>query len=189
MGETGQYIPAPAYGAHVEKDGEKWTLVLVRELRHPPEKVWQALTDPAHLREWAPFDSDGNLGKAGIHAKLTTVGAPTPHTTETTVTQAIVPELLEYNWGDFNIRWELEPYGGGTRLTLWTNIDRRFISMGAAGWHICIDVLDHLLKGTPIGRMVGPDAAKFVGWQRLNAEYAELFGVKAPNWPKPAQKF
>ena len=184
-----QYMPGPASGAQIQKDGEKWTLILVRELHHPPEKVWRALTDPAHLHEWAPFDADGNLGISGTTVNLTTVGAPTLHVTETTVTRADAPELLEYNWGGFNIRWELESFGNGTRLTLWHNIDRRFISMGAAGWHICIDVLDHLLNGTPIGRMVGPDAAKFVGWQRLNAEYAELFGMKAPNWPpKAAQK-
>jgi hypothetical protein len=61
--------------------------------------------------------------------------------------------------------------------------------MGAAGWHICFDVLDHLLSGTPIGRMVGPEAMKFGGWQRLNAEYAKQFGVEAPNWPpQVAQK-
>jgi hypothetical protein len=24
------------------------------------------------------------------------------------------------------------------------------------------------------------------GWQRLNAEYAQQFGVKAPNWPPKA---
>jgi hypothetical protein len=36
---------------------------------------------------------------------------------------------------------------------LWHNIDRRFISWGAAGWHICFDVLDRLLSGTPIGRI------------------------------------
>ncbi len=182
-----QYEPGPAGGARVERDGERMTLILVRELRHPPEKVWQALTDPAHLREWAPFDSDGNLSTVGTTVKLTTVGAPKPHVTETTVTRADAPELLEYNWGGFNIRWELESFGGGTRLTLWTNIARHFVSMGAAGWHICIDVLDHLLNGTPLGRMVGPEAAKFVGWQRLNAEYAELFGVE-DNWPKVSQK-
>jgi hypothetical protein len=61
-------------------------------------------------------------------------------------------------------------------MTLWHNIDRRFISMGAAGWHICLDVLDHALSGAPIGRIVGPDAMKFEGWQRLNAEYAKQFG-------------
>ena len=50
--------------------------------------------------------------------------------------------------------------------------------MGAAGWHICFDVLDRLLGGQPIGRIVGPDAMKFGGWQRLNAEYAKQFGVE-----------
>src|SRR5690348_14760646 len=171
-----QYTPGPASAAHVEKDGEKWTLVVVRELRHPPEKVWQALTDPAHLREWAPFDADGNLGTVGSTVKLTTVGAPTPHVTETRVTRADAPNVLEYNWGHFDIRWELEALGGGTRLTLWTNIGRAFIAMGAAAWHICFDVLDRFLSGTPIGRMVGPEVMKFGGWQRLNAEYAKQFG-------------
>jgi uncharacterized protein YndB with AHSA1/START domain len=182
-----QYTPGPAAGAHIRKAGENWTLVLVRELRHSPENVWQALTDPAQLREWAPFDADRSLASAGSTVKLTTVGAPTPLVTETTVTRADAPKLLEYNWGGQDIRWELEPVGGGTRLTLWHNIDRRFISMGAAGWHICFDVLDHLLGGTPIGRMVGPDAMKFSGWQRLNAEYAKQFGVESPAWAPDAR--
>src|SRR6516225_8075784 len=60
---------------------------------------------------------------------------------------------------------------------------RRFISMGAAGWHICLDVLARLLAGKPIGRMVGADAMKFGGWQRLNAEYAKQFGVEVPTPP------
>jgi hypothetical protein len=113
---------------------------------------------------------------------LTTVGAPTPSATETRVTRADAPKVLEYNWGDRDMRWELEASGGGTRLTLWTGIDRRFISMGAAGWHICFDVLDHFLSGTPIGRMVGGEAMKFGGWQRLNAEYARQFGLETSNW-------
>jgi uncharacterized protein YndB with AHSA1/START domain len=177
MSDHDQYTPGAASGAEVLKNGEKWTLVLVRELRHSREKVWQALTDPAHLREWAPFDADGRLDKVGSTVKLTTVGAPKPHVTETRVTRADSPHSLEYTWGDHNVRWELEARSGGTRLTLWTNIDRRFISMGAAGWHICFDVLDHLLSGTPIGRKVGPEALKF-GWQRLNGEYAKQFGIE-----------
>ena len=107
------------------------TLILVRELRHSPEKVWQALTDPAHLREWAPFEADGSLGTVGTTVQLTTVGAPTARVTETRVTRADAPEMLEYNWGDFDMRWELEAFGGGTRLTLWANIGGRFIAMGA----------------------------------------------------------
>lgn len=177
MNEREQYMPGPASGARVEKnDGESWTLVLVRELRHSPEKVWEAITDPAHLREWAPFDADKNMGTAGVRVQLTTIGAYQSQTTETEVTQADAPRLLEYKWGDSDIRWELEPTAQGTRLTQWTRIDRRYISMGAAGWHICFDVLDHLLSGTPIGRLVGSDALRFEGWQRLNAEYATQFG-------------
>src|SRR5213593_2994425 len=164
MTEREQYTPGPASGAQVRKDGEKWTLILVRELRHSPEKVWQALIDPAHLREWAPFEVDGSLGTVGTTVNITWVGTPTP--LETIVTRADAPKVLEYN----DIRWELEAFGGGTRLTLWTNIDRRFISMGAAGWHICFDVLDHFLSETPIGRIVGGEAMKFGGWQRLHAE-------------------
>jgi uncharacterized protein YndB with AHSA1/START domain len=182
MANREQYAPGPASGAEIRKDGEKWTLILVRELRHSPEKVWQALTEPAHLREWAPFEADGNLGTVGNTVKLTTVGAPGPHVTETKVTRADAPKVLEYGWGGNDMRWELEAHGGGTRLTLWTSIDRRFISMGAAGWHICLDVLDRLLSGTPIGRIAGPEAMQFDGWQRLNAEYAKQFGVETPSW-------
>ena len=188
MTDREKYKPGPAEGAQVRIDGEKWTLILVRELRHSPGKVWLALTDPAQLREWAPFDADGNLGIVGSTVKLTTVGAPKLHVTETIVTRADAPKVLEYNWGGFDMRWELEAVGGGTRLTLWVNIGRRFISMGAAGWHICFDVLDRLLSGNPIGRIVGPEAAKFGDWQRLNAEYAKQFGVEPPNWPPNSPK-
>ena len=178
MTDRAQYTPGPASGAEVRKDREKWTLILIREMRHSPEKVWQALTDPAHLREWAPFDADRNLAVVGP-LKLTWAGAP--QVPETIVTRADAPKVLEYN----DLRWELEPLGSGTRLTLWHSIDRRFISWGAAGWHICLDVLDRLLSGTPIGRVVGSDALKF-DWQRLNAEYAKQFGIEAPNWPSKA---
>jgi uncharacterized protein YndB with AHSA1/START domain len=173
MIDRAQYTPGPASGAQIRKDGDKWTLILVRELRHPPEKVWQALTDPAQLREWAPFVADGSLGTAGATVALTWVG--TGATAETTVTRAEAPEVLEV--GD--MRWELESSGTGTRLTLWHNIDRRFIAWGAAGWHISFDVLDRLLAGTPIGPLAGADAIKSHGWQRLVAEYAKQFGIEA----------
>ncbi|HEY6468050.1 MAG TPA: SRPBCC family protein [Candidatus Acidoferrales bacterium] len=175
MTERAQYAPGPASGAQVRKGGDKWTLILVRELRHSPEKVWQALTDPVHLREWAPFDVDGNLDKVGVTVKLTWSGNPTP--IDTKVTRADAPRVLEY--GD--ARWELEPIVGGTRLTLWHNIDRRFVAWGAAGWHISFDILARLLAGDPIGRIAGPEAMRLEAWQRLVAEYKEQFSAETPN--------
>jgi len=187
MSQRETYAPGAAAGATVRKDGENWTLILVRELRHPPARVWEALTDPAHLAEWAPFDADRNLGIVGP-VKLSTVGTPAPQVSESTVKRAEEPRLLEYGWGGNAMRWELEPLGGGTRLTLWHNIDRRYIAWGAAGWHICFDVLDRFLADEPIGRMVGPEVMKFVGWQRLTAEYGKQFGAETSNRPSNAPK-
>lgn len=186
MSFSDTYDPGPAHEVQVQKDGEKWTLVLVRNLRHPPEKVWQAITDPAHLREWAPFDVEASLGAAG---PVTLTWTGTGQSTQTAVTRADAPgeaagsgtkARLEYA----DMRWDLEATEGGTRLTLWHSIDRRFIAWGAAGWHICFDILERALAGEPVARIVGPDAMKFQGWQRLSAEYAKQFGVETPAWGK-----
>lgn len=174
MNDRERYEPGPARGARVEKDSGKWTLVLVRDLRHAPEVVWGALTEPGHLAEWAPFDADRSLGGVGP-VTLTTVGTPTPQVSETVVTRADAPKVLEYSWGGNDLRWVLEPTPSGTRLTLWHNIDKGFIAWGAAGWHICFDVLERLLAGEPMGRMAGVAVMKFGGWQRLCAEYGEMF--------------
>lgn len=175
-----KYMPGSATGAEIKKAGEQWTLVLVRKLRHSPEKVWSALTEQEQLRQWAPFDADRNLDSTGP-VKLATIGAP--HVTESVVVRADAPKLLEYDWGGNQMRWQLEAMpDGGTRLTLWHNIDRGFIAWGAAGWHICFDVLERLLGGAPIGRIVGADAMNY-DWQRLNVEYSAQFGVEARRWP------
>jgi hypothetical protein len=174
MSHLAQYVPGPASGARVEPHGEKWTLILVRQLRHAPDKVWEAITDPAHLREWAPFDVDGDLTRVGATVHLTWMG--TGRVTETSVTRAEAPRVLEFH----DIRWELEPSAIGTRLTLWHSIGRRYVSWGAAGWHISLDVLDRLLGGNPIGRIAGPDAMHFRGFQQLVAEYSKQFNTETP---------
>ena len=184
MTDRDAYAPGAAFGAEVQKDGETWTLVLVRDLRHAPEKVWQALVDPAHLREWAPFDADGRLDAAGARVTLSTVGAP--QAAPTTIRRADAPHALEYDWGGALMRWELRALDGGTRLTLWHAIDRRYIAMGAASWHICLDVLGRLVAGRPLGRIVGGEAMKF-GWPRLNKEYAAQFGVEPMSPPGASQ--
>jgi len=169
MNGLDEYTPGAASEARVRKGGDKWTLILTRDLRHSPALVWAALTDPEQVREWAPFDVTGDLELEGSTVSLTWAG--TGNTSTAQVTRVKAPVELEF--GD--IRWELEPLGAGTRLNLWHNIDRRYISWGAAGWHICFDVLDRLLSGHPISRLAGANAMKLEGWKRLTAEYARQF--------------
>ncbi|MEV4483369.1 SRPBCC domain-containing protein [Micromonospora coxensis] len=130
-----------------------------------------ALTDPTRLRDWAPFLADRDLGAPGA-ATLTLVDGDAVTAQPSTVRRAEPPHLLEYTWGDDLLRWELTPTATGTRLTLrHTVADRGMLPMVAAGWHLCLDVADHLLAGDPVGPIRGAEAKEF-GWADLRDAYA-----------------
>lgn len=175
------YQPAAAGQAAARPDGERWTLVLVRELRHTPAEVWGALTDPAQLREWSPFDADRDLGAPGA-AQLIMAGAADPQPMPSTVRRAERPTLLEYTWGDDLLCWELEAIPGGTRLTLRHTTEREWLSKVAAGWHICLDVAERALAGAPVGRIVAEEGKQH-GWERLEKEYAAKLDVPSTGYP------
>ena len=166
------YTPGPRahVTAHPDPDG-RWSLVFVRDFAHAPETVWEAITDPEQLRAWAPFDADRNLGAPGL-ATLEMIGGDEPMHSPCMVHRAERPRLLEYTWGEDLLRWEIEPSGAGCRLTLSHTVDdRSWVTKVAAGWHICLDVLDRALAGRPVGRIVGDEAMRY-GWSELGAGYA-----------------
>ncbi len=68
--------------------------MFVRDLRHPPAKVWDALTNPAQLDEWAPFTSDRTLATVG-DATLTMIDGDVAEDLPATVHRAEPPTLLE----------------------------------------------------------------------------------------------
>jgi uncharacterized protein YndB with AHSA1/START domain len=161
-----------------EGEGDAWTLVFVRNLDHVPTVVWEALTEPAQLDEWAPFRADRDLDAIGP-ATLTMIDGPTEVPLGATVRHADEPMLLEYTWGDDVLRWELSATDGGTRLTLrHTTAKRSAVPMVAAGWHMCLDVMALALDRHPIGAIRGGEALDF-GWQKLHDAYAEKLGITA----------
>ena len=184
------YRPRAQHDVRVEAAGDKWALVFMRELRHPPAKVWSVLTAPAQLREWAPFDAVRDLGSldgqsettlsmAGRAGKADEAGGAGGMQLRAEVRRAEAPRVLEYTWGEDLLSWRLEPIASGTRLTLRHVVqDRSWISKVCAGWHICIDVAEQFLAGEPIGRIVGEEARDF-GWQELNDTYATQLGVES----------
>jgi uncharacterized protein YndB with AHSA1/START domain len=175
------FDPGPLADATV--DGP--TLVFVRDLRHPPQKVWTALTDPERLDRWAPFAAARPLDATG-DTTLTMIDGDTRMDMPATVRRAEAPTLLEYTWGDDLLRWELEPTATGTRLTLrHTLAQPDMTAMVAAGWHICLVVAEHLLDGDPIGVIRGSDAMNY-GWEKLRDAYAEKFGI-ASDLPRPGR--
>ncbi|RSM39764.1 ATPase [Actinoplanes sp. ATCC 53533] len=166
------FDPGPLAEATVAGDGEQWSLIFVRALPHPPEKVWAALTERTRLDQWAPFAAARDLSVIG-ETTLTMVDGPDRTDLPATVLRAEAPTLLEYTWGDDLLRWELAPADGGTQLTLrHTFAKRDEAPMFLAGWHLCVAVLDRLLAGDPVGVIRGRDAIAY-GWDELRAAYAE----------------
>ncbi|MPZ27438.1 MAG: ATPase [Micromonosporaceae bacterium] len=173
----------PLFEVDSQASEDRWTLVFVRDLRHPPERVWAALTEPEQLYAWSPYTADRNLGTVG-EATLTMIDAETSVDLPAVVRHAEPPTLLEYSWGTDLLRWELAATGSGTRLTLRHTVeDRDWLPKVAAGWHLCLVVAEHLLDGRPIGPIRGNDARNY-GWDELHDAYAEKLGIAGTGWPR-----
>jgi hypothetical protein len=82
-----------------------------------------------------------------------------------------------HRWGDDLVRWRLTPTVSGCRLTLEQTMRQRDpAAMNAAGWDVCLTVLDELLGGADTPRATGP-AALERNWGALRDDYAEALGV------------
>ena len=180
------FDPGPLADVACRRDGDRWTLIFVRHLRHAPARVWSALTEAAQLRQWAPFQPDRDLATPGP-AKLAMTDGHQVEEFPGEVRLAEPPRMLEYTWGDDVLRWELAAEDGGTKLTLsHTTESPDWVPRTAAGWHICLVVAEHLLDGAPIGPIVGEDAKRY-GWDALHQAYAEKLGLEAKGWPEVFQ--
>ena len=159
--------------AYAESTPEGWVLVTVRDLRHPPAAVWAALTQPDRLEAWAPFTAGRDLGATG-EATLSMIDGVDGERVDlpATVLRADPPTLLEYTWGSDRLRWELAATDAGTRLTLRHRDGARDdLAKAAAGRHLCVEVLEHLLAGDPVPPVRGEDALAH-GWTELHDRYA-----------------
>jgi uncharacterized protein YndB with AHSA1/START domain len=170
------FEPGPLADVACRADGDRWTLVFVRDLAHTPEKVWAALTEPEQLRAWSPYTADRNLGSVG-DVVLTMIDGDVTEDLPASVTRAERPRLLEYTWGTDVVCWELVATDSGTRLTLRHTLgERGSAPKAAAGWHLCLVVAEQMLDGTPLDPIRGMDAMNY-GWQDLHDAYAEKLDI------------
>jgi uncharacterized protein YndB with AHSA1/START domain len=169
----------PLADVQCRADGDRRQLVFVRELRHPPERVWTALTEPEQLRAWSPYTADRSLERPGdVTLTMFADADEEAEQLPASVTRAVPPRMLEYTLGTDIVLWELERAGDGTRLTLsHTVAGPDWVPKVAAGWHLCLDVAERLLDGSPVTPIRGEDAMEH-GWPALHDAYAERLGVR-----------
>jgi uncharacterized protein YndB with AHSA1/START domain len=163
------------YGTvHERADG--FELRFERDLRHPVDRVWAALTDPAQRGQWfAPGEMELRLGGRVYLAFTDGDGV-----VDGRVTAIAPPALLEFTWTDNGkdlgfVRWELIPDDAGTRLVLTHNVPAAARELGLpalAGWHTLLDQLVALLDDQPVPQN---------RWQELHDQYAREGAMEERN--------
>jgi uncharacterized protein YndB with AHSA1/START domain len=124
------------------------TVVVERDIAHPPEKIWRALTQPHLIEEWLmrsdfrpevghSFDLEADWGT--VHCRVLSVDTG---------------KTVSYSWDadglESTVTWTLSPgAGGGTRLRMEQTGFRpdqpRFYGGAKAGWPRFIDALERVL--------------------------------------------
>jgi uncharacterized protein YndB with AHSA1/START domain len=160
------------YGT-LEQTSDAARLRFARHLSHPPAKVWRALTEPEHLAAWFPDEIVVDEWRPG--ARLRFEHAPVEGGSFDGEVLAVEEQrLIEFRWGTDIIRFELEPEGDGTLLTLTDTLETvGKAARDGAGWHVCLDQLEHLLDGTKA------DTGMSGQWKQVHPTYVERFGPEA----------
>jgi len=160
----------------VTTDGAgRTTLRFERELPHPPDRVWRALTDPAELPQWLAA-ADDLQAQPGGKVELRWLNPDSQGRTAVargTVSAFDPPRLLEFDTDLHGLlRWELSPTAGGTRLvfTVVNTIPGEYLLRSLAGWHLHLDLLAEALDGSPVDWPNWP----YQRWQALHDHYATL---------------
>jgi uncharacterized protein YndB with AHSA1/START domain len=155
-------------GTYLEIDGRP-ALHFERSLPHSAERVWRAITDPAEIQHWFPaaVDYEPRVG-APMSFRFDDPDEPP---TGGKVTELDPPRLFAFDWGEEQLRFELEPADDGCRL-LFTHFLSESIQAArdAAGWEMCLQQLDRLLAGEDAE---APGVGPTPEWRNLYDKYVE----------------
>ena len=95
------------YGELEKLEGqERWRLRYARVFPHLVEKVWRAITEPAHLAAWFPTTIDGER-KAGAELTFAHPGNVSLPPIAGRMLAYEPQRLIEFDWGGDVIRIEL----------------------------------------------------------------------------------
>ena len=97
------------------------TLVIEREMPHPPEKIWRALTESPLIDQWLMK----NDFKLAVGHRFQFHAAPVPGWNGVIDSEVLVVEpnaRLAYSWGTMGmenaVTWTLTPTEGGTHVRM-----------------------------------------------------------------------
>ncbi|OBZ13778.1 SRPBCC family protein [Bacillus sp. FJAT-26390] len=124
------------------------TVRFERRLKHPVEKVWSMLTENDKLAKWFSELRVDDLREGGIIKFDMQDGT----FEEMEILELKEHSVLEYTWGEDQVRFELYPEPKGCRLVLIEKVSKitAHTPRDIAGWDVCLDVIEALLEGRTI---------------------------------------
>jgi uncharacterized protein YndB with AHSA1/START domain len=132
------------------------SLVIEKELPHPPEKIWRALTEGPLIKEWL-MDNDF---QPQVGHRFNFRSTPMPHWNGVIDGEVLVVEpckKLSYSWGSMGLEsvvvWTLLATASGTLLRMEQSgfrTDQEAAYKGANyGWQKFIGGLERVVAGLP----------------------------------------
>jgi uncharacterized protein YndB with AHSA1/START domain len=161
----------PLLAVSLERQHNMPTLVMTKDFTQSPAQIWHALTSKEALEKWSPLLASRNLDQCG-QVDITINGEQGGETTQEQVIVATPNIALVHTWGGDLLHWQLDSQGTGTSLALRHSVEGDWLIKVAAGWHICLAVMERYLEGHPVGPIVGEEAKQY-GWQQLHDRYAQ----------------
>jgi uncharacterized protein YndB with AHSA1/START domain len=148
--------------AKLTKVESGYTATFERQLHHPVEKVWSLLTENSQLKKWFSELQVDELREGG----LIKFDMGDGNFEEMKILELKTNSVLEYTWGEDIVRFELFQKEAGCLLVLVEKINEltNHTPKDLAGWHVCLDVIEHLLNESEVG-------SREEAWKKLYEEY------------------
>ncbi|MFJ7928791.1 SRPBCC family protein [Peribacillus sp. NPDC096448] len=133
--------------AVIEKEGNGIIARFDRLLNHSVEKVWSALTENDKLEKWMSNLEMKDLRKDGTIKFNFNDGSGKSF--DMKIRDFQESAVLDFEWGDGWVRFEVSPEKDGCSLVLKESITpvNDHTAKDLAGWHICLDMFSDLLDG------------------------------------------
>ncbi|KAB2344703.1 SRPBCC family protein [Actinomadura rudentiformis] len=150
------------------------TLRFERRLKHPPAKVWRAVSDPAEMAAWFPAKVEAELRPGAPMRFIFPEEAVVDGTWDGEVLEVDPPKVFMFRWNSDVLRFELIPDGDGCLLVFTQTIGGGSVGLlaagrTAAGWDTCLDEL--------AARLDGHSVTPPTDWAGRIARYVDGFGL------------
>ncbi|PKG23364.1 SRPBCC family protein [Niallia nealsonii] len=133
--------------AVIGKNGEKYRAIYNRYYHYSIEEVWAILTENDHLKNWMSNLQVEELRKNGRIKFFMNDG--TNESIDMKIMEYDPLFLLQFEWGEGSVRFELAAEEGGCFFQLKEYIEELndHAAKDLAGWHECLELFEALLKG------------------------------------------